>query len=116
MKKNLFLIISFLFLTGCLTTHSPNNKVRLLWKSGMAIENIATPKDFVVTPQEVHALMPMSKTIQKIFVDSNDYYISPPLLFGGGASKTTSSVKQNSTKISGINRNDLNRHKDFLKK
>ena len=68
-----------------------------MWKHGNNIETVITPKDFVITPQDVHYII-RYKNKYRIYTDSDSYYLLELTSF---RKVNSTFVKKNGIRIDG---------------
>lgn len=104
MKNYKYLIVILLFVS----VNAVAGKPKLIWQVGENIDYVEKPNGFVVTPKEIHSVIPLTHSKWNIYADENSYYLS------SGVQKLLSKTGDNSylaktkgIKISGKTRKEF---------
>ena len=108
MKIALTLFLVSALLAGCSTFKSQFDKVELVWKYSDPIEHAKTPAGFVITPQEIKEIIPLTKYAWNIYADEENYYLSSAIQkLSSKTGDNSHLAKKNGIKIKGTNRDTL---------
>ena len=97
-----------LVLGGCSAVFSSFDKVTLVHRHTANIAYASTPNGFVVSPQEIKKVVPITKYAWNIYADRDSYYLSSAIQkFTSKTGDNSWLAKQNGIRISGTSRSDI---------
>lgn len=115
MKSTLTFFLLVIGLAGCSTLKSQLDEVHLIWTYSNPIESAKTPEGFVVTPQEIKEVVPLTKFAWNIYADRKNYYLSPALQkISSKTGDNSHLAKENGIKIEGVTRDTFDKIKDDI--
>lgn len=93
---------------GCSALFSTVDRVVLVHEHSMDIKRAVTPPGFVVTPEEVREVAPVTKTAWNLYADREFYYLSSAVQKLSSSSGDNSWLaRENGIRIRGSDRGDL---------
>lgn len=102
------IIVASLVLGGCSAVFSSFDRVTLIHLHTANIATASTPKGFVVTPQEIKKVVPITKYAWNIYADRNSYFLSSAIQkFTSKTGDNSWLARQNGIRISGTTRSDI---------
>lgn len=105
---SIFVTAAVLMLGGCSAVLSPFDKVALVHQHTADIAHASTPAGFVVTPQEIKKVVPITKYAWNIYADRDSYYLSSAIQkFTSTTGDNSWLAKKNGIRISGTSRSDI---------
>ena len=108
------IVIALLLSIGCSAINSVGDHTYLIWKIGQPIDDAKTPPDFVVSPQEIYSVIPITKYSWNIYADDENYYLSADIQKLSSPSGDNSSLaRRNGIRINGKSRDEIEKINSF---
>lgn len=109
--------IIILFFARCTVVRSLFDGVHLVYRFNTSIKETKTPPGFVVTPQEIRKITPLTKFGWNIYADKEYYYLSKGIQRMFTKTGDNSCLaKKNGVKIAGTHRGDFELVINYMRK